>query len=475
MKVHPSSCEKTAFITNEGLYEFRVMPFGLMNAPAIFQRLMRRVLEGVDSSKQFVSVYLDDVLIYSKDIEEHLMHLSQVLSRLKEVGLKLNPKKCHFTCHSVTYLGHTITPSGLKPNSDHLVAVKEFLVPKDIKNLKRFLGLCSFYRRFVCNFARIAEPLHRLTRKDTPFVWSSDCQQSYEYLKSKLIESPVLVYPNFSKDFCLETDASAKGLGAILSQLGEDKKRHPVAYASRALSDSERRYAITELETLAVVWAMSHFHHYLYGHNVTVFTDHSAVKAVLTNPGANGKHARWWIKVYGNGVRNVDIIYRAGKDNLHADALSRQPYLPPRPPDDTVTPEDLQVCAINSIQIEGDITIDALLEAEPEEPRDVKSFAEEQRNDSNIQELVNYLEKGILPEDTQSARKVVSLAPLFTIVDNILYFIDARQSNLRRAVVPHQLRQLSIIPVLCQVTFQVLDFTTHSVNGDTGKECTRIV
>ena len=220
VKVHPSSCEKTAFITNEGLYEFRVMPFGLMNAPTVFQRLMRRVLEGVDSSKQFVSVYLDDVLIYSKAIEEHLVHLSQVLSRMKEVGLKLNPKKYHFTCNQVTYLGHTITPSGLKPNSDHLMAVENFPVPKDIKSLKQFLGLSSFYRRFVRNFAKIAEPLHRLTRKDIPFVWSPDCQQSYEYLKSKLIESPVLAYPNFNEDFCLETDASVKGLGAILSQVG---------------------------------------------------------------------------------------------------------------------------------------------------------------------------------------------------------------------------------------------------------------
>ena len=215
-------------------------------------------------------------------------------------------KKCHFTCDQVTYPGHIITPTGLKPNSDHLVSVENFPVPKDIKSLKQFLGLSSFYRRFVCNFTKIAEPLHRLMRKDTPFKWSSDCQQSYECLKNKLIQSPVLAYPNFSKDFCLETDTSVKGLGAILSQAGEDGKRHPVAYASCALSEPERRYAITELETLAVVWAMNHFHHYLYGHNVTVFTDHFAVKAVLTN---NGKHARWWIKVYGNGVKNVEIVY----------------------------------------------------------------------------------------------------------------------------------------------------------------------
>ena len=252
MKVHPSCREKTAFITHEGLYEFRVMPFGLMNAPAVFQRLMRHVLRDVDSEKEFVSVYLD-VLAFSKTSEEHMMHLLQVLRRLREVGLKLNPKKCHFLRNQVTYLGHTITPSGLKPSSDHLLAVKNFPVPKDIKSLRQFLGLSLFYRRFVHSFAKIAEPLHQLTRKDTLFEWNIDCQQSFDCLKSKLIETPVLAYPNFSKDFCLETDASVKGLGAILSQAGEDERRHPVAYTSRALSEPEKRYAITEMETLTVV------------------------------------------------------------------------------------------------------------------------------------------------------------------------------------------------------------------------------
>ena len=155
--MHPSCGEKTAFITNEGLYEFRIMPFGLMNAPAVFQKLMKCVLMDVDSGKEFVSVYLDDVLVFSKTSEEHMRHLYQVLGRLRDVGLKLNPKKCYFLCNQVTYLGHTITPSGLKPSSHHLLAVKNFPVPK---SLRQFLGLSSFYRRFVHGFAKIAKPLH---------------------------------------------------------------------------------------------------------------------------------------------------------------------------------------------------------------------------------------------------------------------------------------------------------------------------
>ena len=168
MKVHANSHEKTALITHDGLYEFQVIPFGLMNAPAVFQRLMRHVLKDFNSDGKFVSVYLDDVLIFSRTTEEHLIHIHRVLSRLTEVGLKLNPKKCHFTCDKLTYLGHTITPSGLKPNSDHLAAV--FSMPHDIKGLNQFLGLCSFYRRLVCTIAKIAEPLHRLTRKGTPLT-----------------------------------------------------------------------------------------------------------------------------------------------------------------------------------------------------------------------------------------------------------------------------------------------------------------
>jgi hypothetical protein len=161
--------------------------------------------------------------------------------------------------------------------------------PKTVQETRRFLGLfCSYY----C----IAHPLHRLTRKDIDFMWSLECQQTYEQLKRKLISAPVLAYPNFQLDFVLETDASVRGLGAVLGQI---QTVHPVAYASRALSDSEERYGITGLETLALVWGISQFHHFLYGHNVTVYTGHAAVKAVLEADNPTAKHARWWMRVYG--------------------------------------------------------------------------------------------------------------------------------------------------------------------------------
>ena len=178
------------------------------------------------------------------------------------------------------YLGHVITPEGLRPNGKLVEAVRDYSPPKNVWELRRFLSLTSYYRQFVHQFAKVAEPLHCLTRKNVMFEWSQECQTAFEELKRRLVTPPVLAYPNFDLDFALETDASHQGLGAVLSQKQENGRLHPIAYASRALSGAEKNYGITDLETLAMVWAISHFHYYLYGYRVTVYTDHSAVRAV---------------------------------------------------------------------------------------------------------------------------------------------------------------------------------------------------
>jgi len=331
IKVDKESREKTAFTTQQGLFEFKVMPFGLTNAPAVFQRLMQKVLSGLnpDEGPDFVEVYIDDVLIFSRTMQDHLNHLRQVLERLRRAGLKLKPSKCHFIRQSVEYLGHVITPQGLKANPKQVSAVRDFPVPQSVTQVRQFLGLTSYYRRFVKQFAKIASPLHSLTRKDVMFDWTEECQIAFESLKEQLAQAPVLAYPDFERPFVLETDASVKGLGAVLSQQHNDHHLHPVAYASRSLSAPEKNYSITELETLAVVWAIQHYHPYLYGHEVTVVTDHSAVKAVLGTPSPSGKHARWWLKVFGSGVGQVHIVYRPGRENTRADALSRNPVSNP--------------------------------------------------------------------------------------------------------------------------------------------------
>lgn len=193
VKMHPDSCEKTAFTTHQGLYEFRVMPFGLRNAPAVFQRLMQCVLAGLNPAEgpDFVSVYLDDVIVFSRTLEDHLHHLSLVIDRLAKAGLKLKPSKCHFISQRVQYLGHLLTPEGIRPNPDRVAAVRDYPAPTSVKGVRQFLGLASYYRRFVKNFARTAQPLHNLTQKGAHFHWSPECEEAFLQLKQRLSTSHV--------------------------------------------------------------------------------------------------------------------------------------------------------------------------------------------------------------------------------------------------------------------------------------------
>ncbi len=201
IRVAPGSQEKTAFVVPHGLYEFRVMPFGLSNAPAVFQRLRLNPEDG----QAFVSVYIDDILIYSRSLEEHITHLRLVLERIKDAGLKLKLSKCAFVRQEVEYLGHVLTPEGLKTNPKLVESVADFPTPRDLKELRQFLGLCSYYRRFINRFSTIEQPLHQLTRKDIAFTWSEECQTSFTTLKQHLTITPVLAFPALDKAFVVET------------------------------------------------------------------------------------------------------------------------------------------------------------------------------------------------------------------------------------------------------------------------------
>ena len=214
--MEPTAQEKTAFTTYSGLYEFCRMPFGLVNAPAMFQRLMEIILRGL--VRHSCLVYLDDVLVMGSTIEEHNTNLAKVLDRIRRAGLRLKPRKCKFAQESVAYLGHVVTANGVETDPEKLEAVRSYPVPVDAKSLRSFLGLASYYRRFVPGFAKVAGPLHSLTKKDVTFAWSPECQESFEELKHLLTTSPVLAFPDFSRRFILETDASGAGLGAVLAQ-----------------------------------------------------------------------------------------------------------------------------------------------------------------------------------------------------------------------------------------------------------------
>ena len=249
---------KSAFTTYNGLYEFVRMPFGLCNTPATFQRLMQKVLAGLEWKSCFV--YLDDILIASS-FEEHLQHLLEVFARLKSANLRLKPKKCGLLRCEVNFLGHIVSTEGVRLDPSKTTRIETYPRPTTVTEVRCFLGLASYYRRFVAGFATLAAPLHALTKKNVAFEWTDATEDSFVQLRSALTTAPVLAYPRFGPGytFILETDASTVGLGAVLSQVQEDGMVHPIAYASRAVDKHERIYGISELETLGLIWSVRYF------------------------------------------------------------------------------------------------------------------------------------------------------------------------------------------------------------------------
>ena len=313
---------KTAFTCHLGLFEFIVMPFGLKNAPPTFQRMMNEILgEWLD---EFVVVYIDDIMIYSKTFGEHMEHVEMILKKLKEVNLMLKLKKCKWCEQNIEFLGHVVGSNGLKPNPGKIEKIKDMKRPTKVKEVRAVLGLFSYYRRFVKGFSKIAKPLHELLKKEKGFEWGEKQQKAFEELKKKLIEYPILSYPNYEKEFILITDASGEGLGAVLSQYNDEGKETVIAYASRGLKPAEKNYPITEQECLAIVWAIEYFHKYLIRKKFTIITDHSALKTLKTSKiPKTGRRARWMMEIQ---QYDFEIKHRAGKENGNADALSRIKY-----------------------------------------------------------------------------------------------------------------------------------------------------
>ena len=272
--------DKTAFRTSSGqLFEFNQVPFGLCNAPAIFSRLMDRVLTGLHW--ETCLFYLDDIIVFASTWEEHLDRLRQVFERLRHAQLKLGADKCTFEAREVSYLSHRVTEEGLLPDPCLLAAIREISPPKNSTEVRSFLGLAGYYRRYVKNFAAIAGPLHTLTRKDSIFYWDPDCQDAFDRLKTLLTTSPITAFPDFSLPFRLYTDASTAGLSAILAQVREGKERI-ICCTSRSLNQAEKAYPATKLECLAIVWAVAKFRPYLMSMPFEVYTNHYALQWLKT-------------------------------------------------------------------------------------------------------------------------------------------------------------------------------------------------
>lgn len=310
---------KTAFNTPYGHYEFLRMPFGLKNAPATFQRAMDSVLYGLQGERCFV--YLDDIVVFASSLQEHEQKLTEVFDRLRKHGLKVQPDKCEFLRKEVAYLGHIISNEGVKPNPEKVQAVRDFPIPKSCKDIKSFLGLAGYYRRFIANFSQITKPMTSLLKKDVPFIWDEPQQQAFNTCKSILTTTPILQYPDFNREFVLTTDASIHAIGAILSQ-GEIGKDLPIAYASRTLNKAESNYSTIERELLAIVWAVKHFRPYLFGRKFKIVTDHKPLTWLFSIKDPGSRLVRWRLKLE---EYDYEIIYKAGKINTNADALSRPP------------------------------------------------------------------------------------------------------------------------------------------------------
>ena len=325
---------KTTFqVQTLGFYEFHRMSFGLCNAPATFQRLMEMCM-GEMNLKECL-VYLDDVIIFSATFEEHQERLQAIFSRLQEHNLKLKASKCEFMKSQVTYLGHIVSQEGIQTDPEKTSAIENWPVPKTVKEVRAFLGFTGYYRRFIRNYARIARALndllvgHSTAKKDkakrtkakkVQFEWTDIQQKSFEVLKEKLTEPPVLAYADYRLPFKLHTDASTTGLGAVLYQ-HQDGQDRVVCYASRSLKPSEKNYPAHKLEFLALKWSITEkFHDYLYGANFDVSTDNNPLTYVLSTAKLDATGHRWLAEL---SNYNFNLTYRSGKKNADADGLSR--------------------------------------------------------------------------------------------------------------------------------------------------------
>ena len=332
-----SSRAKTAFVTPFGKYKFLMVPFGLAQAPAYFQLLMNKVLKGL----KFAMTYLDDIIIFSQDELQHLEHLEIVFSHLREAGLKMKHSKCDFFKSEIHYLGHLISPEGISPLPNKLDSIKHMPVPNSMKEIKQFLGLTGYYRKFVPRFADISRPLTTLTKKDVKFEWTSACQKSFELLKEALCGEPVLKYADTSKPYTLYTDASKFGWAGVLTQphttVIDGKSTttdHPVTFVSGLFRGSQLNWAALTKEAFAIYMSVKKLSFYLTDAQILLRSDHKPLEKFLLKNMLNSKVNNWAMELE---AFNIQFDYIKGSNNILVDTLS---CLIAIDPDTPTTPEE---------------------------------------------------------------------------------------------------------------------------------------
>ncbi|PIC11955.1 hypothetical protein B9Z55_028750 [Caenorhabditis nigoni] len=378
----------TAFAVGSELFEWTVVPFGLVTSPAIFQAAMEAVVGDLLGKCAFV--YVDDLLIASKNMEEHEKDVKAVLERVRISGMKLKASKCFIAKLEVQYLGHLITPNGVKTDEAKVEKMKKFSRPTNVKELQSFLGLVGYYRKFIWNFAKIAFCLFLLTGKKLIWTWNEEQEEAFQKLLHSVCTAPVLMQPDCeaaldgTRPFCIYTDASRQGVGAVLAQEAKDGQQHPIAFASKSLTPAETRYHVTDLEALAMVFALKRFKTIIYGTKVLVYTDHKPLIYLLKGSVLSDRLLRWSMDVL---EFNVQIIYLQGKANVVADALSRG-GCPPIESENTETAEMTRVInAISALGKEEEVT-------DPEILLNIQYWLEWLRQEEGWKELVRILESG---------------------------------------------------------------------------------
>lgn len=341
------SIAKTAFVTPDSHYEFLRMPFGLTNAPAVFQQLINTVLGELRNSVAFP--YIDDIIIPAETVHQGLERLKKVLEKFRQHKLTLKLSKCSFFKSQVEYLGRIISADGVKPGKKKVEAVMRIPAPTTVKQIRQFIGLTSYFRKFIKDYAIIAEPLTRLTRKEVCWHWGSEQERAFKRIKEVLSKDPIIQIFNPKLRTELHTDASSMGLGAILMQYDEKNQQHVVSYFSKQTTNDQRNYHAYELETMAVIFALRYFRVYLLGMHFKLVTDCNALRTTLTKKDLLPRIGRWWLEIQ---EFTFEIEYRSGAKMLHVDALSRNPI-------DALTIEVLQIDLT-----EGDWILAAQLEDE---------------------------------------------------------------------------------------------------------------
>uniref|UniRef100_A0AB38Z2N7 RNA-directed DNA polymerase n=1 Tax=Chalana errantivirus TaxID=3078400 RepID=A0AB38Z2N7_9VIRU len=330
VKMAEADIEKTAFSINNGKYEFLRLPFGLKNAPSTFQRVIDDVLR--DHIGKRCHVYIDDIIVFGKNLEEHLQNLKIIFETLRNANFKINPDKSEFLKSEVEFLGFIVSTNGLKPNMKKIECIQKYPLPTTVKDLRAFLGLSGYYRRFVKNYAATAKPLTKLLRreegqgrisktqsKNFPINLDKEAQAAFQTLKDVLSSEDVLAFPDFKKPFILTTDASNTALGAVLAQQFPEGER-PITFISRTLSETEENYATNEKELLAIVWALDKLRNFIYGAKIKIYTDHLPLTFAMSPKNNNAKLKRWKAFIE---EHDHELIYKPGKANVVADALSR--------------------------------------------------------------------------------------------------------------------------------------------------------